>query len=203
MKNIDGTVRSTVNYINPHDMQRVIDAIPQLNIRKWLDKDIEMLFKIQYNSALRPMEAITLEKHQINLEDRKINLGKTKTTAIDVAMIPKRFVPELAKWLENKPDGQRLWIDLTYNTFYRHLLRLGKLCNIEAWTTPQSVTGEKTIGHIWRKSQAKAQLHGDILNNKGEKFAIPIISQHLRHKNPAVTINSYLKSSIEAVLDEY
>ena len=184
-------------------MQRIIDAIPQLNIRKWYDKDIEMLLKIQYWSALRPMEAITLEKHQINLEDRKIHLGKTKTTAVDVAMIPARFVPELANWLENKPDGQRLWIDLTYNTFYRHLLRLGKLCGIEAWTTPQSISKEKTIGHIWRKSQAKAQLHGDILNNKGEKFAIPIISYHLRHKNPSVTINSYLKSSIEAVLDEY
>jgi len=184
-------------------MQRIIDSIPLLNVRKWLDKDIEMLFKIQYNSALRPMEAISLEKHQINLEDRKINLGKTKTTAVDVAMIPKRFVPELANWLEIKPDGHRLFIDLTYNTFYRWLLRLGKLCSIEAWTVPQSVTHEKTVGHIWRKSQAKAQLHGDILNNDGKKFAIPIISQHLRHKNPSVTVNSYLKSSIEAVLDEY
>ena len=184
-------------------MERIINTIPQLNIRKWYDKDIEMLFKIQYWSALRPMEGILLEKHQINLEDRKIHLGKTKTNAVDVAMIPKRFMPELTNWLENKPNGNRLFIDLTYNTFYRWLLRLGKLCNIQAWTTPQSVTGEKTVGHIWRKSQAKAQLHGDILNNDGKKFAIPIISQHLRHKNPSVTVNSYLKSSIEAVLDEY
>ena len=196
-------LRSTVNYINPRDMQRIIDTIPQLNIRKWYDKDIEMLFKIQYWCALRPMEGILLEKAQINLEDRKIHLGKTKTNAVDVAGIPKRFVPELANWLENKPNSERLFIDLTYNTFYRWLLRLGRLCNIEAWTTPQSITHEKTVGHIWRKSQAKAQLHGDILNNDGKKFAIPIISQHLRHKNPAVTINSYLKSSIEAVLDEY
>ena len=158
-------------------MERIINTIPQLNIRKWYDKDIEMLFKIQYWSALRPMEGILLEKHQINLEDRKNHLGKTKTNAVDVAMIPKRFMPELTNWLENKPNGNRLFIDLTYNTFYRWLLRLGKLCNIQAWTTPQSVTGKK--------------------------FAIPIISQHLRHKNPSVTVNSYLKSSIEAVLDEY
>ena len=94
-------------------MERIINTIPQLNIRKWYDKDIEMLFKIQYWSALRPMEGILLEKHQINLEDRKIHLGKTKTNAVDVAGIPKRFVPELTNWLENKPNGNRLFIDLT------------------------------------------------------------------------------------------
>ena len=110
-------MRSTNNYLNQEDFQRVIDEVPNLYIRKWVDDDIQMLFRILYWCALRPIEGIKLSKEDFDLESRKIYLGKTKTHINDVAPIPAIFIPELESYLYSKDEG-RLFPGLSYNTFY-------------------------------------------------------------------------------------
>jgi integrase len=184
--------------MNQDDIKKIIDAIPDLKIRKWNDKDIRFLFKIMYYCALRPMEALTLSKEDFNLVDRYVKLGNTKTEKNAKAIIPMLFVQDLDDWLWDKEPG-KLWVNLQYITFYKWLKRLGKLCDIEAWTTHRDITGELTVGHIFRKSVAKAMLNGEIKDKDGGDIQIPVISKHLRHKDVAMTLNHYLKSSQEAV----
>jgi len=86
------TLESTNNYMNQYDFARVLDTIPQLRIRKWIDNDVKMLFKILYWSALRPIEGIMLSKEQFNLTNRIINLGQTKTQKNARAIIPLVFI---------------------------------------------------------------------------------------------------------------
>ena len=190
------------NYISPETFALVLATIPSLKIRKWADIDIQMLFKILYWLALRPIEGIMLEKKDINIEDREAYLGKTKTRYDDRAMIPTPFVPELESWLRTKEDG-RLFPKLTYNTVYPWLRKLGVMLDIPAWTIPQSKTHEKTKGHIFRKSIGKDMLTGVHLTKDGKKFEIPVISKQLRHSKPSITIDHYLRSDIEAVKDAW
>lgn len=192
-------MKSKFNYINQEDFNRILAAIPTLMIRKWQDNDIVYLFKIAYWCALRPDEVIYLEKEDFNLEDAEIDLGKTKTKSIDFAPIPRPFIPELQAYLDTKPEG-RLLPGLTYNTVYPWLIKLGKLLNIEAWTTPQSISGEKTKGHIFRKSIGKDMLYG--VHGKAVQD-IAIISKQLRHKKPSMTMDHYLNANIESVKEAW
>jgi len=185
-------MQSSNNYMNPEQFTQVINAIPQLKIRKWKDLDIEFLFKIQYESALRPIEAIRLKKEDINLDERQIYLGQTKTTSEDYAVIPRGFIPQYTQYIESKEPG-RLTRDLTYNTYRVWIKDLGKMLHIPAWTTPQSVTHEKTKGHIFRKSKGK-----DLVQELGYGL-MPSISKHLRHSSPEITAKYYLKVTREAV----
>jgi len=182
------------------DFDRVLTTIPTLRIRKWYDEDVAMLFKILYWCALRPIEGIQRSKSDFNLNNRTVKLGNTKTKHNDYALIPTRFVQELEYYLDQKEEG-RLLDGLTYHTFYRWLKRLGKLCDIEAWIMPQYESHEKTVGHIFRKSVAKAMVYGDIKDKNGEKFQIPIISKHLRHSKPSMTEDKYLKASRSQVAE--
>ncbi len=183
---------STENYINPDLFKVILNYIPKLKIRKWSDYDIQFLFKILYECALRPNEAIKISKEDINIRDRIIYLGKTKTTKGDKAVIPKKFLSELEIYVNQKEPG-RLFPKLNYDAFIKWIYRLGKELEIKAWTTPQSETGEKTKGHIFRKSKGKDLLKEIGLNE------LDIISKHLRHKKPSITFDSYLKASTEAV----
>ena len=190
------------NYISPETFALVLDTIPTLKIRKWNDTDIQMLFKILYWLALRPIEGILLEKEDFNLEDKEAYLGRTKTRWEDRAPIPDPFIPELRQYLETKEDGP-LFPGLTYNTFYPWIRKLGKMLDIPAWTTLQDQTHEKTKGHIFRKSLGKDMLSGVHKTKDGKKFEIPIISKQLRHSKPSITIDHYLKSDIEAVKEAW
>ena len=185
-------LESTQNYINPSQFKIILEAIPELKIRRWYDYDIVMLFKIQYECALRPSEGIKLSKEDFNIKDRIIYLGKTKTIKGDKVVIPKNFVSELENYLNEKTPG-RLFPKLTYHTYSFWLYKLGKRLQIKAWITPQIETGEKTLGHIFRKSKGKDLLKEIGLNE------LDIISKHLRHKPPSITFDSYLKASTEAV----
>lgn len=186
------------NYMSPVQLKQVIDAIPELKIRKWYDFDIEYLFKNCYWLALRPVEGIMLKKEDFNLQEKQCFLGHTKTVQQDYAPIPDPYLSELLQYLDRKKVG-RLLPGLSYNTFYVWLKRLGNLCDIPAWTTLQSETGEKTVGHIFRKSLGKDMLIG----THGKKFEIPIISKQLRHAKVSTTMDHYLKSSIEAVKESW
>ena len=188
-----------VNYLSPEKMQEAIDYIPVLGIRKWKNEDITMLFKILYYCALRPSEGINLKKESFNLKDREIYLGKTKTKKNDTAPIPKIFISELEAFLVQKNEG-RLFPDLKYNAFYKWLKRIGEALEIEAWKTSELESGEKTVGHIFRKSVGKDMLSG-LYGEKAKE--IPIISKQLRHAKPSMTVDYYLKSSIEAVKEAW
>ena len=191
-------MQSTFNYLSPGDFARVIATIPELGIRKWLDKDVEMLLKICYWCGLRPSEGIRLKKEDFNLGEREVYLGQTKTAKQDKAPIPMMFMAELEAYLDTKQPG-RLLPDLTYDTTYVWFKRLGKMLNVEAWIKPQSETGEKTVGHIFRKSLGKDMSRGTY----GKKFSPAIVSKQLRHSKPSITIDHYLKESIEAVKEEW
>ena len=184
--------------MNQEDFRKVVQTIPELKIRLWDDTDIKYLFKILYYCALRPSEAIKLSKSDFNIQDRYVFLGETKTERNAKAVIPSIFCTELEIYLHHKDIG-RLYPKLTYNTFYKWLKKLGEICEIEAWTTPQSQTGEKTVGHIFRKSVGKDMIYGVQVDKDGKKFEIPTISAHLRHKKPSMTIDHYLKASQESV----
>jgi integrase len=192
-------MQDKVNYISPETFEKILAYVPNLGIRKQKDEDVQFLFKILYWCALRPMEGIVRSKEDFNLEDRELSLGKTKTTKNDTATIPKIFLNELTYYLDSKEDG-RLFPGLTYHTFFHWIIRIGTALEIKAWTTPESISGEKTKGHIFRKTVGKDMLEGAF----GDKAkAIPIISKHLRHKKPSTTIDHYLKASQEAVKEVF
>lgn len=188
---------STVNFINAADFNRIIAAIPRLKIRKWYDKDVEMLFKILYWSALRPGEGIRLKKEDIDLKNCVIYLGKTKTRTTDKAQIKYDFVPELNEWLQEKSNGS-LFPGLSYHVLYSWIIRLGKMLDIEAWIIPEYRSSEKTKGHIFRKSIGKSMLAGDF----GEDAQnISVIAGLMRHSKPSTTMDHYLKVSEKALSD--
>lgn len=187
---------SNPNYINQYDFDRIIAAIPTLKIRKWNDRDVEYLFKILYHMALRPIEGIKLSKEDFDIKNRFVYLGKTKTSNADKAIIPRIFEDELVLYLDSKEEG-RLFPGLTYRTLWTWLKRLGKELDIDAWKKGNSAKqGEKTVGHIFRKSWGK-----DALNELGMD-KIDIIAQHLRHKKPSMTFDHYLHANIEKVKSE-
>ena len=187
-----------VNYLSPSQFEDAIHHIPELKIRKWYDIDVEYLFRNLYWMGLRPVEGIRLKKEDFNLSQSQVFLGKTKTVKFDFAPIPPPYLKELTKYLYRKEKG-RLLEDLTYHTFLQWVNRLGKICDIVAWTTPKSVSGEMTKGHLFRKSIGKDMLYGNVKGMEGIKFEIPLISKQLRHASPSTTLNSYLKADLETV----
>lgn len=180
---------STTNYINQTDFIRILNKIPILKIRKWKDKDIEILFKIMYYSALRPNEAIRLKKEDIDIRNNIIYLGKTKTKAIDKAQIYHGFIDELSIWLNDKEQGD-LFPNLTYHRVYSWIIKLGKILDIQAWIIPESKSGEKTKGHIFRKSIGKDMFHGVYGD---DARSVNVIASLMRHSKPSMTIDHYLK----------
>ena len=192
-------MQDKVNYMSPDTFQKVLDYIPELHIRKQLDDDVRMLFKILYWCGLRPSEGIRLKKSDFNLEDREINLGKTKTIKYDNAVIPKEFMDELTHYLDFK-DDDRLFPDLTYHTMFHWIIRLGKALYIPSWIITESVSGEKTKGHIFRKSVGK-DMNAGMYGKDAEK--IGVISKHLRHKKVSTTMDHYLKLDKEAVKEAW
>ena len=190
--------RSTPNYMNPDDFDRVLKSIPLLKIRKQKDEDVRMLFIILYWIGLRPSEAIYLKAEDFDLENHNLYLGKTKTHRHDIAPIPDHIIPALQEWLDDKENG-RLFPDLTYRTAYNWIKRLGVMLQIIPWITHRDEIGEANKLHIFRKSLGKDLLTG----THGTKMPIEIISKQLRHQDIGVTLNSYLKSSHEAVKEHW
>ncbi len=191
-------MKSKVNYLDPGDFEEILGAIPELGIRKWKNEDVEMLFKILKELSLRPSEGIKLEKKDFDFEDREVYLHGTKTAKRAVVVIPKLFVRELEGYVNSKNEG-RLFPGLKYITFYFWLKRLGKLLDVEAWTTLEGETGEKTVGHVFRKTGLKDMY----LGTKTKKIDPMIIAAQSRHSNPVTLFKHYLKMSTEAVKEEF
>ena len=184
-----------VNYIDQPTMQRIIDHIPDLKIRKWKDEDVQMLFKICYWCGLRMNEAIRLQAEDFDLSKHEVFLGKTKTHKNDYASVPPSCTDELSLYLLGKKGS--LFPGCNYNIVYNWLARLGKMLDIAALTTPESVSGEKTKTHIFRKSIGKEMMFGTF---DGRKAPLSIVMDKLRH-NDLNTTSKYLKMGIEGVKD--
>jgi len=195
-------VEDTINHLSFETFLKVLEHVPMLKIRKWLDEDVQFLFMIMYWSGLRPMEAIKLSKADLHLGTRTIDLHKTKTKNADYGMIPYHFVPELKAWLDTKEDG-RLFPGLKYITFYFWCKRLGKMIGIPAWTTPKSETHEMTVGHLPRKSIGKNLLAGVHVAPDGKDYTIYDVQALLRHSDPLVTGKHYLKVDSNALKKRY
>lgn len=188
-------MRSTANYMSREDFELVVKAIPDLGIKKWEHEDIIMLFKVLYWCALRFSEGVKLRYEDVDLQRCEIRLGKTKTEKAGVAVIPDVFMDELTDWLAGREMG-RLWDGLSYNTAIRWIYKLGEMLDIEAWKTPEKISGEKTKSHIFRKSIGKDMLSAE------KRAPLNVISRHLRHKNINTT-EKYLNVGNEAVKDYF
>lgn len=190
-------MKSKANYMPPEIMYQAVQAIPSLHIRKWNDYDIQMMMKCCYWIDLRIMEIIPRNAEDFDLIDGELYLGKTKNDKEAYAIIPPDFRPELIEWLKRKTGP--LFPGLSYHNVYGWLKKLGEQLDIKAWTIPQSVSGEKTVTHIFRKSMSKDLLYG----LHGERTPINVISKHLRHKgrNPIASTYQYLKLDTEDVKD--
>ena len=190
-------MKARVNYMPPEQFQQVLDAIPSLNIRKWKDEDIQMMFKIDYWCGLRFDEGCHLKADDFDLELGEVYLGKTKTETADSATIPSNFKPELEAYLKDKKG--ELFPGLTYGTAIKWIEKLGIKLNILAWTVPQSISGEKTKTHIFRKSIGKDMIYGTF----GSKAPLTFVSKTLRHrgKDPLSMTIKYLKVGTEDVKD--
>jgi integrase len=180
---------SSINYISQEDFGRILDEIPRLKIRKWKDQDVQMLFKILYFQALRPSEGIRLSKEDIDIKNSVIFLGHTKTEKAGKAQIYHGFSNELEEWLKTKESGA-LFPNLTYHRVYAWIMQIGKNLDIQAWQIPERKSGEKTKGHIFRKSIGKDMVNGVY---GAEAQNINVIASLMRHKKPSTTIDHYLK----------
>ena len=188
-------MRSKNNYIDPKQFDEIVQAIPALQIRKWKNRDVEYLFKIAYWCGLRMKEACNLKKEDFDLISNEVYLGLTKKKKNQYAPIPLPFVPELQQYLQTKPNGQLLK-DCNPQIVRVWVRRLGKILDVAAWTTPQEVTGEKTLTHIFRKSIGKSMLYGVY----GKKAPLNVVQKQLRHSS-LTTTSKYLQVGIEDVKD--
>lgn len=188
-------MRAKSNYLDPETFGLCIKTVPQLKIRKWKDEDVIMVvFEIPYWLGLRMGESIRLSVEDFDLDSKECYLGRTKTHKEDYAPIPGDFIPKLSLYLQGKTG--ELLPGCSYQVVYYWLKRLGRMLDIPALTTPQSVTGEKTVTHIFRKSIGKDMLYGV----HGSKAPLNVVSKQLRH-NDLVTTSKYLKVGIEDVKD--
>lgn len=185
-------MRADVSYISPSEFERIIKAIPKLQIRKWENRDIEYLFRIAYWCGLRMAEACKLSTDDFDLNQQKVYLGKTKTEENDRAVIPIQFIPSLKIYL-NEKEGE-LFPECNPQIVRVWTRKLGEILDIPAWTTLQSESHEKTRTHIFRKSIGKDMLWG----THGSISPLNVVQRHLRHKSIEST-NDYLQQHEEDV----
>lgn len=184
------------NYMPPSQFEDILQHVPDLSLRKWHNEDVIMVFKIARWCALRMIEATRLKVEDFDLVIREVYLGRTKTNKEDYAPIPVPFIPELQLYLRNKKEGLLLDPIPKRDTVQKWVLKLGVLCDVKAWTTPQEVTGEKTKMHIFRKSIGKDMVYGVY----GKKAPLSTVMKTLRHTNLNTT-SKYLKVDIEEAKD--
>ncbi len=182
-----------VNYISPEMFQEILAYTKKnLGSRKLHYTDIQMIFKIAYYSGLRVNEVLKLRRKDFNFNLLEINLGQTKTEQRGIASIPSVFKEELKSYLfEFKilTDNELLF-PITRQTAYEWIMQIGRDLKINAWTTPQTESKEKTKTHIFRKSIGKDMLY------KGA--SLNIIQRKLRHNNINTT-SEYLKLKLNDV----
>jgi len=188
------------NYISPDQFNDIVNYVPALQIRKWHDDHVKMSMKLAYYCALRyGAEVSTIQKKHFDYERKEVYLGRTKTKKEDYAIIPDFFIPELKEFWGDKNDDTFVLKDCQAQNMYKWLMKIGEALNIEAFTTPQRITGEKTKLHIFRKSWLKEIMFGDTLKNKGNIGQAQSIARHRK----ATTTADYLHLDIEGGKELY
>lgn len=181
------------NYISPQQFNDMLDYIPELRIRKWMDNDVRMSMRVAYYCALRyGSEVANLTKNDFDFERKEVYLGKTKTRKEDYGVIPDFFIPELKQYLQDRDPMLPILEDCQSQNMYLWLMKIGVALNIEALLTPEKITGEKTKMHIFRKSFLKEMFFGGL----GMKANLGQTQSHARHKDLLQTVR-YLKLDIE------
>lgn len=192
-------MKSRYNYINPEQFRQILDYMDGMKFRKWDPNQIKMLFKIAYWIGLRMIEARHLKAEQFELEISKVYLGKTKSMDHDDRPIPEPFIDELAQFLKGK-TGYLIKPIPHKNTILFWTDKIGNELEIEAWTTPQSISHEKTKGHAMRKSVGKDMMYGTPEITGGFKAPLSTIAKQLGHTNQ-MTTEKYLHVEGETVID--
>ena len=178
-----------VNYISPEMFDRILSECEKLPLYTCKPEDVQMIFKIAYYAGLRVNEVLKLRPKNIHFDLFEIELGHTKTEQRGLASFPKSFVEELKEYVKDK-DQVELLFPVSRQTAYTWLMKIGNTLKINALTTPQTETHEKTKTHIFRKSIGKDMLY------KGA--SLNIIQRKLRHSNINTT-SEYLKIKLNDV----
>jgi integrase len=181
------------NYISPEQFRELIRYIPELHIRKWKDSDVIFSMKLAYYCALRyGAEVAERTKEDFDYQRKEVYLGRTKTRKEDYAAIPTIFIDDCQEYWKTKQPLEPILADCKPQTMYKWLIRAGEALNIDALTTPQDVTGEKTKLHIFRKSMLKDMVFGTF----GKNANIGQAQSMARHSR-ATTTADYLRLDIE------
>lgn len=187
-------MKSTVNYLNPQDFDRLLAAIPSLTLKKWSHTQVQFLLKCCYWCGLRPSEGCRLKAEDFDFDRHELFLGKTKTEKGATQNIPPQFELEAKEYVKDQKG--RLFPGLTRLPMYRWLKKLGVDLNLDCFTEHIDETGEDTVCHIFRKTMGKDMLYG----THGRKAPLNIIMKSLRHTTLDTTVN-YLKIRQEEVKD--
>ena len=190
-------MKARPDYMPPEQFKQVLDSIHLLHLRKFKVEDVQMFFKICYWLGLRFNEALKLTVEDFDFSINKVWLGTTKANKSDTALIPELFKSELVLYLDGK-EG-KIFPKFSYITCIKWIEKLGKMLNIQAWTTSRDETGQFTKTHIFRKSIGKDMTYGTF----GNKAPLNFVSKALRHKgrNPLATTIKYLNVGEEELDD--
>lgn len=188
------------NYITPAERQALQDFVPLLRPRKWRVADIQFAFRLAYSCGLRMAEVPDRRASDFDWQSRQVYLGRTKTRA-NYAPIPDRDVAWMQLFWEEREKmpgrgGTALLPGCSVKRIYRWLKKAGDELDIPALTTPQEISGEKAVCHIFRKSLGKDMLEGTF----GKKAPISVVQAQLRHSNPNMT-GRYLRRGTAAAQD--
>ena len=190
-------LKATVNYITPDQFNEIIAHVPNIGIRKWDVVDVQFSMKLAYACALRyGSEVVDRKEIDFDYTRKLVYLGKTKTEIAGQAVIPNYFIDECKEYWFTKPDGESILPNCSSQNLYLWLNKIGEDLGIEALTTSQEITGEKTKLHIFRKSKLKDMHYGTY----GQKANIGVVQQQARHKE-LVSTQRYLKLSDQVVND--
>src|SRR5262249_44192471 len=95
-------------------------------IRRISGKDREMLYFLALNTGLRCSELASLTPESFSLAGDSssvtVDASYSKRRHQDIQPIPQPCVPEIAAWLNEKPDRKRIWPALLAN-FSAKMLR--------------------------------------------------------------------------------
>lgn len=189
-------MKTTHNYLSFEDLPRIEEKLKTYDLRAYTVQDIMFLFHCCYFLGFRISEALALQWKDIDLDEKKLLLRKTKTKKFVELYIPpqllEKFLPFYQYHTIEYPEEANVFPTIRYRTLVFLLKKLGNDLKLNCWTESQKDTGEKTISHIFRKSIGKDMLLGRF----GKKAELPLVQQKLRHES-LTTTSKYLKSNIQ------
>ena len=189
--------------------------------RKWEGSDVEFVLRTAYWCQLRMIEALGLQARDFDCDEWSLRLRHTKAGCSAEVPIPPPWRRGVTEFLEGwygrraavaaaaAPDNtpttssdasslgrrgaasEEILAGCRVLNMYRWLRRAGSVLDLEALTSYQHESHEKTICHIFRKTGAKDMALGTWSHN-GVGAPLPVVQRALRHKSLSVTA-AYLR----------